>query len=345
MSKRILWITFPIIILVVVYFVGPQPATPVWSPDMPVVPSEPAALDAYVASQESHHKVKPDNEARIVWYNDSTHARTPYALIYLHGFTASQEEGNAVHRRFAKEFGCNLYLARMADHGLDTTDAMLYFTPDRWWQSAREALAIGKAIGEKVIIMSTSTGGTMALMLAAHYPEDVYALINMSPNIAINNGAAFILNDPWGLQIARMVTGGNYRESQDTPEVAKYWYSKYRIEATVQLEEMVESSMNKKTFSQVKQPCLTLYYYKNEQEQDPQVKVSAILNMMDKLATPPELKRAVAIPNAGGHVLGCDLVSKDVEGVYRAAEEFAIQILKLPKTSPDVTAPVAASQP
>ena len=112
-------------------------------------------------------------------------------------------------------------LSRLADHGIDTTEALLQFTPDRAWESAKEALAMGKKIGDKVILLSTSTGGTLALMLAAEYPEDVFALINLSPNIAINDGAAFLLNDPWGLQIARMVMGGNYRVTDANEEHAK----------------------------------------------------------------------------------------------------------------------------
>jgi esterase/lipase len=238
-------------------------------------------------------------------------------------------EGDPVHRRFAKEFGCNLFLARLADHGIDTVEALLNFTSDRWWASAKEALAIGKQIGNKVIIMSTSTGGTMAVALAAQYPDDVYALINLSPNIALRDGAAFLLNNPWGLQIARAVIGGDYREWEADGERKKYWNSKYRIESLVQLEEMIESKMNKKTFQKIKQPCLTLYYYKNEEEQDPEVSVPAMLKMMDELGTPAELKRSVAMPKAGAHVLGSSLTSKDVEGVYREIEDFSKNVLMM----------------
>jgi esterase/lipase len=328
MSKRFLRITFPILVLVAIYFVGPEPRTPQWRSGMTEVPQDPAALESYVAEKESKHKIKPDNEARIVWA-DSTRSRTAYSVVYIHGFSASQKEGDPVHRRFAREFGCNLYLARMADHGIDTVDAMINFTTDRWWRSAKEALAIGKAIGEKVIIMSTSTGGTMALALAADFPKDVYAMINMSPNVAINNDAAFLLNNPWGLYIARLVRGGKYYQWEAPPERNQFWYKKYRLEATVQLEEMLESKMTKATFEKVTQPCLTLYYFKNEKEQDPEVKVSAILKMMDQLATPSNLKRAVAIPGAGAHVLGCSLVSKDVEGVYAQIEDFARHVLEM----------------
>ncbi|MFO7259133.1 MAG: alpha/beta hydrolase [Bacteroidota bacterium] len=328
MSKRFLRVTFPIIVIIAIYFVGPEPDKPEWEEVLITVPADPDSLEAYIAERERAHKLKPDNHARIVWA-DSTRSRTEYAVVYLHGFSASQKEGDPVHRRFASEFGCNLYLARMADHGIDTVDAMINFTSDRWWASAREALAIGKRLGEKVIIMSTSTGGTMALALAAAFPNDVHALINMSPNIAINNDAAFLLNDPWGLYIARIVTGGKYREWDAPPERKQYWYSQYRLEAVVELEEMLESKMTKETFAKIKQPCLTLYYYKNEEQQDPEVKVSAMLDMMAQLGTPHEQKRAVAIPDANAHVLGCSLVSQDVEGVYSAMQQFAREVLKM----------------
>lgn len=327
-KRRLIIITSPIVLLIGVYFSGPKPSTPVFDKRLSTILAEPSGLEAYISLNERKHTIKPDNEARIVWA-DSSKQKTEYAVVYLHGFSASQMEGDPIHRRFTEQFGCNLFLARLADHGVDTTEALLQFTADRFWESAKEALAIGKALGDKVILISTSTGGTVALMLAAEYPDDVFALINMSPNIAINDPAAFLLNDPWGLQIARMVIGGNYREWVASEQRAKYWNNKYRLEALVELEELVESSMNKKTFSKVKQPSLTLYYFKNEEEQDPEVKVSAMLEMNKLLATPDSLKMTVAIPNTGAHVLGSPLVSKDVEGVYQNIVKFAIEKLHL----------------
>lgn len=335
MSKRVLAIVLSCIVFLIAYFIGPAPHHPKWSSWMPAVPLQPDSLEQYILNKEKRHHVKTDNEAHIEWF-DSARRKTEYAIIYLHGFSASYMEGDPVHRRFAKAFGGNLYLQRMSDHGIDTTDALINFTSDHYWESAKEALAIGKAIGDKVIIMSTSTGSTVALALAAQFPADVYALINLSPNIAINNSAAFILNNPWGLYVARMVVGGKYKESEDlTEERSRYWYKKYRLEGAVQLQEMLESKMNEHTFEQVKQPCLTLYYYKNEQEQDPEVKVSEMLIMHEQIATPDSLKRAVAIPDAGAHVLGSSLVSKDVEGVYREIEKFATEVLHMKKVSFD----------
>ena len=219
----------------------------------------------------------------------------------------------------------------MADHGIDTTDQLLYFNSDRWWQSAKEALAIGKTIGDKVIIMSTSTGGTMAVLLAAEFPDQVHALLNMSPNMAINNPTAFLLNDPWGLQIARLVLGGKSTDFKFDSVRSKYWNGSYRLEALIELEEMLESKMNNQTFRKVIQPSLTLYYYKNEQEQDPQVKVSAMVEMNKLFSTPDSLKEIIAMPKTGGHVMGSSLVSKDIEGVFNEMEKFAIEKLRMKK--------------
>jgi esterase/lipase len=328
MSKKLAFILGPILFLVVFYLAGPSPEKQKWSTAMPTVPQESTALEKFIADNESKHKIKPDNEARIVW-NDSTKRKTEYSVVYLHGFSASQEEGDPIHTDFAKKFGCNLYLARLADHGVDTTEQLMTFTGDRFWESSKEALAIGKAIGEKVIVMSTSTGGTTALMLAAEYPDDVYAMINMSPNIAINDPNAWLLNNPWGLKIARKVVGGNYVNVHFDSTRQKYWNGIYRLEAAVQLQEMIEDKMNKETFEKVKCPVLTLYYYKNEKEQDPTVKVSAMLEMVKQLGTPSSFNVAVSVPNGGAHVIGSYLVSKDLETVRKEAEKFAIEKLKM----------------
>ena len=319
-----------LLLLILAYFLGPRPSTPKYSLALPNVPAEPAALLDYISKNEAAHHLKPDNEARVIWYNDSLKNKTEYAVVYLHGFSASQEEGDPVHYSFAQQFGCNLYLSRLAEHGIDTTEPLRNFTADGLWESAKQAYAIGKQLGKKVILLSTSTGGTVALKLAAEYP-DIAGLILLSPNIAINDPNAWLLNNHWGLQIAKMIKG-NYITAGDTTKVyAQYWNYKYRIESTVQLEELLESSMKASTFQKVKQPVLLLYYFKDEKNQDPVVKVSAMQRMFKQLGTPDSLKKEIALPNPGGHVIGSYLKSKDIESVEKACEEFGEKILGLPK--------------
>ncbi len=327
--KRLLAI---LVILLIAYFIGPQPAEPKYDKIMPVVPAI-DLLENYIHAEESKHKLRPDNDARIVWANDSVKQKTGYAIVYLHGFSASQEEGNPVHRNIAKTFGCNLYLSRLAEHGIDTTEPLMNLTADRYWESVKEALAIGKQLGDKVILMGTSTGATQALQLAAAYPNDIAGLLLYSPNIAINDPNAWLLNDPWGLYIARLVKASKYitpTPNDTRPIYKKYWNNPYRLEATVALEEMLETSMSRKIFEKIKQPVLMLYYYKNEQEQDRVVKVSAMKEMFGQLATDSVLKRAVALPNTGDHVIGSPIKSKDVISVERETKMFLEEVMKLP---------------
>jgi esterase/lipase len=323
------WALLIPVALIVAYLAGPNPSTPVYTKDLPAVPSEPVALTQYIQQQEAAHHLKPDNQARIIWANDSLKNKTEYAMVYLHGFTASQAEGDPVHKNIAKKFGCNLYLSRLAEHGIDTTEPLVNLTVDKYWASAKEALAIGRQLGQKVILVGCSTGGTLALKLAADHP-DIFSLILLSPNIEINDANAWLLNNPWGLQIARMVTGSNYLDSKDKRELYRnYWTYHYRVEGAVALEELLETTMNKETFKQVTQPTLLLYYYKDKVHQDSTVKVSAMHEMFAALGTPGDKKRSVAMPEAGDHVISSYIKSKDVAGVEREIEKFMRDILRL----------------
>jgi esterase/lipase len=322
------WLGVFLILLIVVYFLGPQPATPKYKNQLPEIPSDAVQLEKYIAAHESKHKLKPDNEARIVWFNDSTKEKTEYVVVYLHGFSASQEEGDPVHKDFAKKFGCNLYLSRLEDHGVDTTESLAGFTAERLWNSALEAYAIGKQIGKKIILMSTSTGGTVALKLCAEYSE-IAANIMLSPNIAINDPNAWLLNNHWGLQIAQLITG-KHRVVEDTTALyAQYWNNRYVTSSLVQLEELLESTMKESTFGKITQPVLLLYYFKDEENQDPVVKVSAMKRMFAQLGTPADKKREVAIPHAGNHVIGSYIKSKDIQSVENEVVKFAKEILQL----------------
>jgi esterase/lipase len=318
-----------VVLIMIIYLLGPQPSHPDYKTDLPVVPTIAAGLENFIQQQESKHKLKPDNEARIVWANDSVKQKTEYVIVYLHGFSASQEEGNPVHRKIAAQFGCNLYLSRLSEHGIDTADALLNMTAESLWESTKQAYAIGKQLGNKVILMGTSTGGTLALQLAAAYPE-IAGLVLYSPNIAINDPNAWILNNPWGLQIARLVKGGDYNTAKNNTGIYKqYWNKQYRLEATVQLEELLETSMNTATFGAVKQPTLTLYYFKDKDHQDDVVKVEPMKDMMAALGTTEEQERMVAIPEAGSHVIASPIQSKDIISVEKETADFLEKILHM----------------
>jgi esterase/lipase len=314
-----------ILALFVIYFLGPQPPKPVLNEVLPTVASI-NNLDASIADMEATHKIKPNNEAKIIWA-DSSKTQTEYAIVYLHGFSASQMEGDPVHQNIAKQFHCNLYLARLAEHGIDTTEDLMNLTAENYWESAKLAYAIGKQIGKKVILMSTSTGGTLALQLAANYPE-IAGLILYSPNIEIFDPSAPLLNNPWGLQIGRTVLKSNYVDIKYKDSAyPTYWNKHYRIEAVVALQNLLEATMTEATFKKIHQPTLALYYYKDEAHQDNVVKVKAIQKMMQQIATPSNLKMEMAMPNTGNHVLASPIVSKDIVSVEQATAKFMKEVI------------------
>lgn len=328
--KFLKWFAIFLVILAVVYVVGPNPSTPSYATDLPTVPADAASLINYIKTKEAEHKLRPNNEARIIWADDSAKSKTEYAIVYLHGFSASQEEGAPVHMNIAKKFGCNLYLSRLAEHGIDTTEQLVNLTAEKYWNSVKEAYAIGKQLGNKVILVGTSTGGTNALHLASVYPE-IHSLILLSPNVQIFDDNAWIANNPWGLQLGKLITGSGYVTPKDSRLVYKqYWNYHYRLESVVNLQEYLETTMLPETFSKIKQPTLMLYYYRDSVHQDSVVKVSAMKKMFEQLSTPVVLKREKAMPNTGDHVIGSYIKSGDVAGVEVEITKFIMDVLKLP---------------
>ncbi len=323
-KKRLIIFSALVVSLIVVYLLGPVPEKPKLNNELPNINMSVNELDNYITEKESDLPVKIDNESKIIWENDSLKNQTDYCLLYLHGFSASGYEGFPTHQNFASHFHANAYIPRLASHGLGVLEPLLDMTPDRLYDSAKEALQIAHILGKQVVIMSTSTGGTLSLKLAAEFPELVDGLLLLSPNIEINDNAAFLLTKPWGLKIAQEVFGGKYRYTNEDlgAEECEYWNCFYRLEAIVYLQQLVEETMNEEIFKQVTAPVFLAYYYEDKEHQDETVKVDAMLKMYDLLGTPDELKDQQAF-NAGTHVIGCEMFSQTQNEVQQACIEFA----------------------
>ena len=319
-----------VLFIVLFYIFGPRLKSGELLNVMPDIQIDILNTEQYVADNEAKLNVMSDNEARIIWNNDSLKNKTTFSMLYLHGFTACWYEGYPTHINLAKTIGANLYLSRLHDHGIETDNALLDMEPSKLYESAKEALLIAASLGEKVIVVGTSTGGTLALKLAADFPDLVNVLVLLSPNIRINNPAAFMLPRPWGLQVARFSGGGGkYRYLESNSEIEdKYWNQTYRWEAAVYLGQLIEKTMNKELFKQIKQPLFLGYYYKNDDEQDPVVRVDAMLKMFDEINTPVDLKYKIAFPEAGRHVIACEETSGCVQQVENEILIFLTKVLQ-----------------
>lgn len=317
-------------VLALVFFMGPKVEKPNVDGKLAIVKEQVDLnlLEEEIFTAEKNTDfIKPDNESRFI-FADSIPQRTEYVLLYLHGFSASPQEGFPLHQDFANRYHMNAYLPRLHEHGLETANNLLDMTPDKLIESAKDALKIARQLGEKVILMSTSTGGTLSLILAADNPE-IAGLILYSPNIEMAEEMTKILTFPWGLQIGKLAQGEVIEYPDDPPMEKKYWQSTYRLEAVAYLQSLVENTMTNRTFEKVNQPLFLGYYYKDEEHQDPTVKVSAMLEMYQHLGTPENEKVKIAFSKVGVHPLASDIKSKDIASVKRETFKFAEEILNL----------------
>jgi esterase/lipase len=331
MKKFLKWIAAVVVVLVVVYSVGPKPAKPDFSANVPDPPASLVDLEKKINTDESLVKgLKPGNAARIIWADSTKKEKTPIAILYLHGFSGSFAEGEPVHRNLAKKYNANLYLARLMDHGVDQGDStMIDLTADNLEASAEEAYKIAKELGDQVIVMGTSAGGALSLFLASRYPG-IKALILYSPCVKLYNPTAALLNKPWGKKIGELASGGPVMSFEaESPEHANYWTLKYRVEGLVALVNFYSATMKPEVFSKIICPVFLGYYYRNDEEQDKTVSVPAMLKMFDELGTAEGLKRRVAFPDAQAHVIASSLRSKEWQNVERETDKFLSEVLHL----------------
>ena len=320
---------FIIILLIGVLFLGPVEKfdSPVLlETDIDITLTE---LDQFISAKESKIiDLKPDNQARVIWANPEKKQKTEYAVVYLHGFSASHKEGDPIHHEFAKRYGFNLYLARLEDHGRLDSNSFVGLTPDNFIQSAEDAVDIGKLLGEKVILISCSTGGTLSAILASA-GENIHSMIMYSPNIDIYDPMSDLLLYPWGKRLSALVMKGHHNRVTYDSLGQAYWNSIYHTNALFALKTMIQNFMTEDQFKKIKVPVFMGYYYKDEENQDKVVSVKRMMDFYDQIGTPTHLKQKTAFPEAGGHVISSEVFSKDIEGVKRATFAWAEKVLKI----------------
>ncbi|SDD14502.1 alpha/beta hydrolase [Ruegeria marina] len=200
-------------------------------------------VQVYFESVESRFSdITPGVEKRVIWAPGGYERRTPYSVVYLHGFSATSEEIRPVPDRIAGALDANLVYTRLQGHGRGSA-AMTEGTASGWMRDAAEALAAGRAVGEKVIVLSTSTGGTLAAA-AALDPEmsaDVVAMILVSPNFGVNDPLAFVPSLPGARYWLPLVMGGERDVSSPDPAKNTYWTSRYSWEAVVPMAALVKA--------------------------------------------------------------------------------------------------------
>ena len=206
------------------------------------VPILPDDIDAFLetSEQRAHEAIPliPGTRKRIVWRQPGV--RTDYAVVYLHGFSATRRETAPLAERVAEALGANLFETRLRGHGRSEM-ALQDVVAEDWIEDAAEALAIGSRLGDKVVVIGTSTGGTLALAMNGHESAaGVTHLVLLSPNLQPRNGAARWATRPAGRLIARIVVGPVRSWTPHNELQAHYWTTSYPTSAAIEMMRLVD---------------------------------------------------------------------------------------------------------
>jgi len=173
-------------------------------------PYEPAGLDAqfdeakldkgvsahFAWTEAQVTGITPGVEKQVIWAG-APETQTDWSVLYIHGFSATAQEIRPVPDNVAAALGANLVLTRLQGHGR-SGDAMAEGTVAGWMADTAEALAVARRVGKRVLVISTSTGGTLvsAAALDPELMQGVAGTVMISPNYGVNNPAAALLTLP-----------------------------------------------------------------------------------------------------------------------------------------------------
>lgn len=220
--------------------------------------SVPADLDGYLAREEARFEgLTPGAEKSVRWAA-SDKRKTPLAIVYLHGFSATRQELAPVFDNVAGALGANLYYARLTGHGLGG-EALAKATVDDWLNDAEESLEIGKRLGDKVLVVGCSTGGALAAWLAAKKEDPrVLGFVLVSPNFAPKDPGARKLTWPWARVFVPRMVGETLTSKAKNEDHARYWTLSYPTVALLPMMGLC-SVVDKLDYESVRKPVLMLY--------------------------------------------------------------------------------------
>ncbi len=240
--------------LLVLVILGPRE-----SADYKLEPKDlPGDLDAYLAQAEARApNLRPDNGKKIAWAGQKGR-KTPWSIIYIHGFSSSRMETFPLSEDVARAVGANLFLTRLTGHGRDA-DAMLDGSVNAWMNDALEAVRIARHLGERVLVMAMSNGALLA-MLAATDPEikGIDAMVLLSPNFKLRDWRAPIPGWPWGKYLARGIQGKTFHLARQREGLEKYWTTSMPTQSLLPLMALVKLG-RKRDLAQLALPLLVFY--------------------------------------------------------------------------------------
>ena len=205
-----------------------------------------ADLDAYLESSEATIPgIQPNQHKEIVWTDPVTRAKTPIAIVYIHGFSASPQEMRPLPDMIAADLKANLFLTRLFGHGT-TTRPMADVSVNAWVNDFAEAIAIGERLGDRVVVMGTSTGGALATWAAVQpaFKDRIDAVVLCSPNYGVKAFGSSLLTMPFARELAHLVMGETRSFEPGNDLQRAYWTTTYPVDAILPMAEIVKLAVD-----------------------------------------------------------------------------------------------------
>jgi len=279
-----------------------------------MIPSSLDSLPAWLAAREAETGVTDTAMTKRVVFADGV-VRTPYSVVYLHGFSASRQETAPLSEAVARALGANLFEARLHGHGL-TGKALGKASARDWLADAIEAMEIGSRLGDSVIVIGTSTGGTLGAWLAANASQRraMRALVLISPNFGPRDGNAAYLTWPWASVVLPLFMPDR-QWSPRNDEQRLYWNVRYPIQALFPMQALVEH-VRDRSLDGYAIPTLT--FFNTDDQVIDVARMFTWLDALDSASTAP-VQRVQVLPTQGedGHVLAGRIVAPSQTTSFR----------------------------
>lgn len=267
-------ILFILLLLITIFLLGPRlklDASPIESRIEPKAPSL-GKLSEWVDAQEAQFEgLIEGTEAHIQWANPEQPQKTELAFLYVHGFSATWKETHPVTQQLAKKYHANVFQARIAGHGMDTH--AMKSSAREWLQSMRDCWDISQQLGDKVVVVATSTGAPLSVWLTTlpGAEEKLHAFLFMAPNFNTRSKFTFLLTMPWAKYWIRFILGKTRKWTPENEEVEKYWTYEYSTDALMEMQSVVDWFAHQDLSEQ--QVPLAIMFMKNDPAISPEAAI------------------------------------------------------------------------
>lgn len=252
-----------------------------------------------------HAALIPGAEERVV----PAAPPSEWVVVFLHGFSATRQETAPLAENVAAGLGASLVEARLAGHG-HIENPMQGVLAEHWMADAERVLTRAAKLGDKLVVIGSSTGATLAAaMLDQPAAEQIHTLVMLAPNFLPQGAGAAWLTRPGGPLLARLIAGETRCWEPANELQARYWSTCYPTAATIQVMRLVDRA--NEIMDGEHEQGLLVFYSGDDQVVSPDATLAAY-----KAYRSPN-KLLVEVTDSGDakdHILAGDIMSPGTTG-------------------------------